>query len=361
MAQHNPPAEICDSLLQAKILIVDDQPPNVLLLRKMLEAEGYSNIATTSDSKQVQQLHRMSHYDLILLDIRMPEMDGFGVMEQLKKDSNGDYLPVLVLTAQTDEETRIRALKQGARDFVTKPFNRMEVLNRIQNILEVRLLHNQLREHNSVLEERVRERTIELRETQLEIVRRLGYAAEHRDNETGLHIIRMSKYCQLLAIQIGWNETNAELILHSSPMHDIGKLGIPDRILLKPGKLDAEEWEIMKSHSLKGAEILTGHPSELLRMAKDIALYHHEKWNGKGYPYGLNGKEIPLSARIVSIIDVFDALTSKRPYKEAWPLEQALDEIKAGRGEHFDPDITDAFFHILPQIRSIMEEYAEPD
>jgi len=153
MAQHNPPAEICDSLLQAKILIVDDQPPNVLLLRKMLEAEGYSNIATTSDSKQVQQLHRMSHYDLILLDIRMPEMDGFGVMEQLKKDSNGDYLPVLVLTAQTDEETRIRALKQGARDFVTKPFNRMEVLNRIQNILEVRLLHNQLREHNSVLEE----------------------------------------------------------------------------------------------------------------------------------------------------------------------------------------------------------------
>jgi putative two-component system response regulator len=171
----------------------------------------------------------------------------------------------------------------------------------------------------------------------------------------------MSKSCQLLAHEIGLNEATAELILHASPMHDIGKLGIPDRILLKPGKLDNEEWEIMKTHTLKGAEILTGHPSELLRMAKEIALYHHERWDGGGYPYGLEGEDVPVSARIVSIIDVFDALTSKRPYKEAWPLEKALEEIRSGRDTQFSPEITDAFFRILPQIQVIMEEYAEPD
>ena len=348
-------------LLEAKVLIVDDQPPNVILLQRMLEAEGYCNICSTSDPTQAYPLHQEHNFDLILLDIRMPELDGFGVMEQLKQDSHNDYLPILVLTAQTDEETRLRALSNGARDFVTKPFHRQEVLNRIRNLLEVRLLHSQLQQQNSLLEERVRERTLELRDTQLEIVRRLGFAAEHRDNETGLHIIRMSKYCHATALAIGLHEAEAELILNASPMHDIGKLGIPDRVLLKPGKLDAEEWETMKTHTSKGAKILDGHPSKLLSTAKEIALYHYEKWNGNGYPTGIEGEQIPMPARIVAIADVFDALTSKRPYKEAWPLEKALDEIQAGSGSHFDPAVVDAFFHAKPQIIAIMEKYAEPD
>lgn len=352
---------LADSLLQAKILIVDDQPPNVILLHRMLEAEGYCDITSTSDPTQVYPLHQEHNFDLILLDIRMPELDGFGIMKQLTQDTNTDYLPILVLTAQTDEETRLRALSLGARDFVTKPFNRLEILNRIHNLLEVRLLHNQLKQQNTLLEERVRDRTLELRDTQLEIVRRLGFAAEHRDNETGLHIIRMSNFCQLIALEMGMNKAEAELILNASPMHDIGKLGIPDRVLLKPGKLDAEEWETMKTHASKGAKILDGHPSELLSTAKEIALYHHEKWDGSGYPSGLKGEQIPMAARIVAIADVFDALTSKRPYKEAWPLEKALDEIRAGSNMHFDPAVVDAFFRAKPRIIAIMEKYAEPD
>jgi putative two-component system response regulator len=361
MSAHPSSVNLTTDLLQAKILIVDDQPPNVMLLQRMLVAEGYCNITATNYPTQVQQLQRDTRFDLILLDIRMPEMDGFQVMELLRQDAGEDYLPILVLTAQTDEETRLRALSFGARDFVTKPFSRPEVLNRIRNLLEVRLLHNQLRQQNNLLEQRVRERTMEIRDTQLEIIRRLGFAAEHRDNETGLHIIRMSKYCQSIAQEMGLSEAEVELILNASPMHDIGKLGIPDRVLLKPGKLDAEEWEIMKTHTSKGAEILEGHPSELLSTAKAIALYHHEKWDGSGYPGGIKGAQIPLAARIVAIADVFDALTSKRPYKEAWPLERALDEIRAGSGAHFDPAIVDAFFRITPQIMAIMEKYAEPD
>jgi putative two-component system response regulator len=236
----------------------------------------------------------------------------------------------------------------------------VEVLNRIRNMLEVRLLHNRIREQNEVLEQRVRERTAELNETRLEIIRRLGLAAEYRDNETGLHIIRMSLYSKQLALQSGLSATHAELILNASPMHDIGKLGIPDRVLLKPGRLDDEEWTVMKRHAQIGADILAGHHSELLQMAAEIALCHHEKWDGSGYPRQLQGTQIPLEARIVAVADVFDALTSNRPYKRAWTVDDALAEMQNVAGSHFDPRLVDNFLAILPQITNIMNRYAEP-
>jgi len=347
--------------LHARVLVVDDQPPNTLLLRKLLEAEGYRQVVTINDPTEVLPLQRQSPFDVILLDIRMPKLDGFGVMRMLQDDAGEDYVPIIVLTAQTDEDTRLRALAEGAKDFVTKPFNRVEVLNRIRNMLEVRLLHRRVREQNELLEQRVQERTLELQETRLEIVRRLGKAAEFRDNETGFHIIRMSKFSELIARAMGMNGAVAELILHASPMHDIGKLGIPDGILLKPGKLDPHEWEVMKTHTDMGGEILDGHHSRLLQMAARIARAHHERWDGTGYPRCLREKEIPLEARIVAVADVFDALTSRRPYKKPWTVEASIEEIRNLTGRHFDPAVVKAFLTALPRILDVKARYAEPD
>lgn len=350
-----------DSLKTANILIVDDQTPNVVLMEKMLRADGYCNVYCTTDPRQVVRLYSEHHFDLILLDLNMPYLTGFEVMQQLKEIEPDNYVPVLVLTAQPDMKTRLQALESGARDFITKPFDRLEALNRIRNMLEVRLMHNQIRDQNRILEEKVRERTQELADTRFEIIRRLGRAAEYRDNETGLHIIRMSKYSQLLGLAAGMSEGHAELLLNASPMHDIGKIGIPDSILLKPGKLDPDEWAIMKTHSAIGAEILSGHPSELMSMASEIALTHHEKWDGSGYPNGLKGEEIPLEGRVVAICDVFDALTTARPYKKAWPVKDAVSYISENSGRHFDPRLTQLCPDILPIILEIRERYAEPD
>lgn len=349
-----------DGLLQAKILIVDDQTPNVTLLEKMLRAEGYSNVVGVTDSRQVYELYEQQRFDLVLLDLNMPHLTGFDVMRQLRELEPDSYVPILVLTAQPDMKTRLRALESGARDFLAKPFDRLEVLNRIRNMLEVRLMHNQIRDQNKVLEDKVRERTQELSDTRLEVIRRLGRAAEYRDNETGLHIIRMSKYSRLLGQAAGLSEESCEMLLNASPMHDIGKIGIPDRILLKPGKLDAEEWEIMKTHPAIGAEILSGHRSELMEMARQIALAHHEKWDGSGYPRGLAGEEIPLVGRIVAVCDVFDALTTARPYKNAWPVEDAIAYIHDNSGKHFDPTLTRLCPDLMPEILEIRECYAEP-
>ena len=349
-----------EGLLQAKILIVDDQTPNVTLLEKMLRAEGYGNVHGLTDPRQVYDLYERERFDLVLLDLNMPYLTGFEVMQQLRELEPDSYAPILVLTAQPDMKTRLRALESGARDFLAKPFDRLEVLTRIRNMLEVRLMHNQIRDQNKVLEEKVRERTQQLSDTRLEVIRRLGRAAEYRDNETGLHIIRMSKYSWLLGRAAGMSEEACEMLLNASPMHDIGKIGIPDRILLKPGKLDAEEWEIMKTHSAIGAEILSGHRSELMEMAREIALAHHEKWDGSGYPRGLAGEEIPLVGRIVALCDVFDALTTARPYKHAWPVEEAIAYIHDNSGKHFDPALTRLCPEIMPDILEIRERHAEP-
>ncbi|OOZ39447.1 two-component system response regulator [Solemya pervernicosa gill symbiont] len=352
---------IDETLKSARILIVDDEPVNVKLLEKILASAGYTCVMSTNDPREVEQLYTDTSPDLILLDINMPYMDGFDVMTRLNEIEVDSYLPILVLTAQTDQKTRIRALESGAKDFATKPFDRAEILNRIRNMLEVRTLHNQVRNQNRILEQKVTDRTRELFETRMEIIRRLGRAAEYRDNETGLHIIRMSKYSQQLALAYGMDDKAAEMVLNASPMHDVGKIGIPDRILLKPGKLDADEWHTMQSHAAIGAELLAGHDSELMHMASMIAETHHEKFDGSGYPKGLAGEEIPLVGRIVVVCDVFDALTSARPYKKAWSVQEAFDEIERTKGKHFDPQLVDLFFSIQDVILEIKELYAEPE
>ncbi|MEA3332106.1 MAG: response regulator, partial [Pseudomonadota bacterium] len=315
---------ILTDIHDAKILVVDDNPANVLLLEAVLEEEDYENVFSTTDPFQVLPMCRERSFDLILLDIRMPGMSGIEVLEQLNSILKHEYLPVIVLTAQTDPETRRQALAAGAKDFITKPFADWEVLLRIQNTLETRMYYTRQVDRADLLEAEVAARTEEIRQTQLEVVQRLGSAGEFRDNETGAHVRRMSHVCSLLSEKLGHEKGFSERLLYASTMHDIGKIGIPDGILLKPGKLNSEEWRIMQQHSQIGAQIIGDHPSKLLSMAREIALYHHEKWDGSGYPHAIAGEEIPLVARIAAISDVFDALTSVRPYKKAWSVEAAV-------------------------------------
>ncbi len=342
-----------------KILIVDDNSDNILILEELLLEAGFNQLKSTTDSREVKAAYRNFQPDLVLLDLDMPHYDGFQVMEQIKEFESDSYIPVLIFTANTDQLTRVQALASGARDFVNKPFERTETINRIRNAMEVRLLQKQIKGQNIILEQKVRERTQELRETRLEIIRRLGQAAEYRDNETGFHIIRMSKMCAVLGKAAGMKEAQCEQLLNASPMHDVGKIGIPDKILLKPGKLDADEWAIMKTHPTIGGELLSGHSDPLMVMARSIALTHHEKWDGAGYPAGLKGGDIPIEGRICCICDVFDALTSVRPYKKAWSVEDAVDEINRTSGKHFDPKLAALFNEVLPEIISLKKEYAD--
>jgi putative two-component system response regulator len=353
--------EIPENLRTAHILVVDDNEANVILLTKVLKSAGYEKITGMTDSRLVRDAYEADRHDIILLDIRMPYLDGFEVMAQLQSLAVDDYLPVLVLTAQIDDETKTRALQEGAKDFLHKPFERIEVLNRIRNMLEVRLLHKQVRDHNAVLEQRVIERTAELASTRLDVIQRLGRAAEYRDNETGLHVIRMSRYCEELALAIGMDGATATLLLNASPMHDVGKIGIPDNILLKPGKLDATEWETMKTHSVIGAELLSGSGNPMMDLAREVALTHHERWDGSGYPGNIAGEDIPISGRIAALCDVFDALLSARPYKKVWSHQDALDLIRSESGKHFDPELVDAFLGIQPEIMAIRANLLDED
>jgi putative two-component system response regulator len=343
---------IQQDILDARILVVDDQPQNTLLLEKILNKAGYKNIHAITDPRETFTLYQQYEFDVLLLDIRMPHLDGFEVMEKLKRlnPDQEDYLPILVLTAELTDETRERALSNGAKDFVTKPFNRVEVLQRIYNMLEVRILHKRLKNQNQALEEKVRERTRQLEESRLDIIERLGQAAEYKDNETGEHIIRMSHSAYLLAKAAGYSEDEAVLIREAAPMHDIGKIGIPDYILLKPDRLDEEEWRIMQTHVTIGAKLLDNSDHPLIQKARTIALTHHEKWDGSGYPGGLKGEAIPLEGRICAIADVFDALTSERPYKQAWSVQAALNMLQEQSGKHFDPTLIGLFISIVDEV-----------
>ena len=349
------------SELKAKILIVDDKEPNILLLEAMLQQAGYMNLWKTADPLEAMPLHRQYAFDLVLLDFRMPGMNGIQVMQQLRDVSPDDHLPILMLTAQTDKQVRLQALETGATDFIIKPFDKTEVLHRIHNMLEVRALYNKTKWQADILEDRVRNRTVELRNAQLEIIRRLGRAGEYRDNETGFHVLRVGKTCQRLAEELGLVPSFCSLILEASPLHDVGKIGIPDGILLKNGKLDEVERRVMEQHVEIGAELLAGDTSEVMQMASSIALTHHEKWDGTGYPNRLIGEGIPIEGRITAICDVFDALTSKRPYKDPWPTEKALALLEDQAGKHFDPRLVEAFVAVLPDILEIKETYADTD
>jgi putative two-component system response regulator len=343
-----------DEIKKSNILIVDDNTANIALLENILEDEGYEEFTSTTDPRTVLSLCMEEEFDLILLDIRMPHMSGLEVMEALARQFPADnYLPILVLTAQLDQETRQQALSLGAKDFLTKPFQHWEALLRIRNQLETRYFYKRQILRGDLLEHEVAKRTKEIYSVQLEIVRRLGLAGEYRDNETGAHVVRMSRVSEVIARGAGLDEKTCELILYSSTMHDVGKIGIPDRVLLKPGKLDDEEWEIMKSHAEIGAKIIGDYPADIIWMAGVIAASHHEKWDGSGYPQGLKGEAIPITARIAAISDVFDALLSSRPYKDAWPLDKALAVMKENSGIHFDPVLLDVFFDCLDEILEI--------
>jgi putative two-component system response regulator len=290
----------------------------------------------------------------------MPHLDGYQVMEQLKALNDPLLPPIVILTAQHGKDYLLRALAAGARDFIGKPFDRNELLMRVRNLLDAHLAHRMVHNQKTVLEDMVRSRTEELRRTRLQVVQRLGMAAEYRDEETGNHILRMSHTCALLARAAGWSEAGCDLILNASPMHDIGKIGIPDAIMLKPGKFESHEWEIMKTHAVIGGKLLDGDDSTLMRMAREIALTHHEKWDGSGYPNGLAGEAIPQAGRIAALADVFDALTSVRPYKQAWTVEAAVECITENSGKHFDPSLVEVFLRKLPGIEEIRERFAEP-
>lgn len=347
-------------LQQSRIFVVDDEPANLRLMEKMLSKEGYLQTVLIADPREVLPLYRQQAPDLILLDINMPHLDGYEVLELLNGLNDPTPAPVIMLTAQNGREHLLQALAGGARDFVTKPFDRAELVMRVRNLLEVHQAHRLVHNQKTVLEEMVHHRTQELNQSRLEVVRRLGRAAEYRDNETGLHIIRMSRYAALMAASLGWSDADCELLLHASPMHDIGKIGIPDHILLKPGKFEPDEWEVMKRHAQMGADILSDGDSVLMQLARDIALTHHEKWDGSGYPNGLAGTDIPQAGRIVAVADVFDALTSSRPYKKAWSVEDAVRLLQEQSGRHFDPEIISHFLALLPEIVAIRNSNLEP-
>lgn len=339
-----------DPLKDAHIFIVDDEPANVLLLERLLRREGYQRLTGVTDPRTVLPLFQAEAPDLLLLDLHMPAADGFAVMAQVRPHVPAeDYLPILVLTADITTEAKRRALAGGAKDFLTKPFDATEVVLRIRNLLETRYLHRQLQDQNRVLDEKVQERTRELEEARIEILERLAIAAEYRDDNTGQHAQRVGRTAAVLARGFGLPQAEVELIRRAAPLHDIGKIGIPDGILLKPGSLTPEEFDIMKSHTTIGARILAGSRFPLLQLAAAIALSHHERWDGRGYPRGLPGEEIPLAGRLVAVADAFDAMTSDRPYRKALSWDEVWRLLADGAGTQWDERLIRTFAAIMAE------------
>ncbi|KIV68359.1 Response regulator [Pseudomonas sp. FeS53a] len=320
------------------LLLVDDEPTNLQVLRHILQ-DDY-RLLFAKDGPKALELAGRERPALVLLDVMMPGMTGHEVCQQLKNDPATREIPVIFVTALADTEDEAKGFEVGAVDYITKPVSPAIVKARV-------------RTHLSLV------RMDELKRTRLEIVQRLGLAAEYKDNETGLHVIRMSHYSRILARALGWSEADCDDLLNAAPMHDVGKIGIPDAVLRKPGKLDADEWAVMRQHVSIGANIIGEHPSGLLRMAQRIALTHHEKWDGSGYPNGLAGEDIPIEGRIVAIADVFDALTSERPYKQAWPVEEAVAFLREQSGQHFDPNLVELFIQQLPAVLEVKARWAE--
>jgi putative two-component system response regulator len=323
---------------QPKILIVDDEPLNLKVLKQVLQ-DGY-RLSFAKNGFDALDLVKKERPSLILLDVMMPGMTGFEVCKQLKADPETHTIPVIFVTALADEADETEGFLAGGVDYINKPISPSIVRARVKTHLS--LVHID-----------------ELKNTHLELIQRLGRAAEFKDNETGMHVIRMSHVSGRLALEMGMDAAFAEQLVNAAPMHDIGKIGIPDRVLLKPGKLDNEELGIMRKHSELGAEILANSTSPLIQLAHSVALYHHEKWDGSGYPFGMKGEDIPIEARIVAVADVFDALLSKRPYKEPWPVEDAVAEIKSQSGSHFDPAVVDAMMSCLPDLIAINAKWRE--
>jgi putative two-component system response regulator len=332
-----------DIIQTSRILIIDDQIENIRLLERILRGAGYDRLESVTDSRKALNVFTEFNPDLVAMDLRMPNVDGFALLKQLRsRIPEGAFVPVLVLTADDSRKTKREALSLGAKDFLTKPLDMAETLLRIYNLLETRWLHVELQNHNANLEAKVSERTRDLEQAQLEILQRLALAAEYRDDCTGQHTQRVGQLAAYLGRSIGLPKEHVELIRRAAPLHDVGKIGIPDGVLLKPSTLTPDEYENIKRHTEIGRLILSGSSFAILQMAEQIALYHHERWDGTGY-HKLLGEKIPLEARIVSIADVFDVITHERPYKEAQSPEIALASIRQESGKQFDPTLVDAF------------------
>lgn len=357
-----------------KILIVDDEPRNRLLLNNMCENMGFQTFQATNGEEAVEFALTVNP-DLIIMDVIMPKMNGFDSTRKIKSNDNTKQIPVIIVTALGSREDLLEGISKGADDFLTKPYDFEELAMRIKNNLKIKKYNDLLKQSNYILEDKVQQRTKELQKAlfelnlshdntkaaYLETIYRLTLATEFKDQATGSHIRRISLYTKKIAEILGMNTDFIENIFHGSPMHDIGKVGIPDSILLKPSALNSEEWEIMKTHTTIGAKILEGSESSFLKMGQEIAQNHHETWNGSGYPYGLSKTQIPISARITIIADQYDALRSSRPYKRAYSHQEAFDVITRGDDktspEHFDPEILDVFIEIDNEFSDIFETF----
>jgi len=329
---------------QARIFILDDEPVNVILLERTLAEAGFSNIETATDPREALKACTANPPDLLILDLMMPHINGFALLHTLREAwGPNDRIPVLVLTADASRDTCHRALTFGANDFLNKPIDRMEVLLRVQNLIETRLLYKELRASNRTLEERVEKRTQDLEIAQIDALEKLAKAAEFRDDDTGEHTYRVGELAAKLAAHVGLPPETVEIIHRAAPLHDVGKIAIPDAILLKPAKLTNEEFDLMKTHAEIGARLLSSSQSPLMQCAERIARTHHERYDGSGYPSKIKGEDIPIEGRILAIVDVYDALTNERPYKKAWPHEEALAEIQRCAGTHFDPELVAGF------------------
>ncbi len=327
----------------SRILTLDDDPQVTQQLEAILRTEGYLHIKTTSDADGFEEAFFVFQPDLILLDLVMPRTSGFEVLTWVRTRMTDTFLPVIVLTADVKRETRELALELGASDFLNKPIDPIELLLRAKNLLHTRHLHLMVRGQNERLERKVQERTQELEDARYEVLKRLAVAAEYRDDATGEHTRRVADQATKLAGRLGLASEQVKLITLTAPLHDIGKIGVPDTILNKPGKLTELEFQIVKTHTTIGADILSGSNVPLLKTAEEIARSHHERWDGSGYPYNLSGEDIPLTGRIVCIVDVYDALTHRRPYKHAWPSQEAMKEVRDLSGRYFDPQIAKTF------------------
>ncbi len=343
-----------DTISKQKILIVDDEPMNIRVLSEILRGEY--EIYFAANGKEALDTAESEPLDLILLDIMMPEMDGYEVCRKLKRNSLTQEIPVIFITAKDDALEEAKGFGLGAVDYIKKPVNSAVVNVRVKTHLLLRRTQETLKNQNIILREKVRERTEELEKTQIEIVDRLGLASEYRDEETGNHVKRISEYCRYLGNSAGLSPDGCDMLALSSTLHDLGKIGIPDGILLKPSSLTEDEWTIMRKHTTIGAKLLSGSNSKLLHMAESIALTHHEKWDGTGYPMGIKGDAIPLVGRITGLCDVFDALMSERPYKRAWPLDKTLDEINKEAGHHFDPELVKHFNDLIKKMKIVVDE-----
>jgi putative two-component system response regulator len=371
-----------DTTKSAKIMIVDDEPINIKVVQKHLQGVGYGSFVSTSEASGAYDLACRERPDIVLLDIMMPEVSGIEILDQIRATLPLQHVPVVILTAVGDARIKQKALELGATDFLTKPVDPSELVLRVGNALVVKAHYDHLANYSAELEREVKTRTAELAASRRELVHTLARAAEYRDNETARHISRVGRFAGIIAHELGWPDVACDLLEEAAVLHDVGKIGIPDAILLKPGKLTSDEYETMKQHCAFGRRIIQRPPDNtsdhvetrsqlervepgnaaalLIPVAATIAQTHHERWDGTGYPLGLRGQQIPIEGRITAVADVFDALSSARPYKEAFSCEKCFDLMRESRETHFDPEVLDAFFRRADQVLQVQVDLGDP-